>query len=225
MSQAVARVKVCGLTRLEDALAALDAGADLLGFNFYPSSPRAVAPARAAEIIAALPAEARTVGVFVNADLATVRRVAAICRLDYIQLHGDEPPAFVEALSPRAFKALRPRSAAEAEAEAALYAPLGPMAADAPLLLVDAYRAGCYGGTGQKGDWALAAGLAARYRLLLAGGLTPENVAEAILQVRPWGVDVASGVESAPGIKDHDKMRRFIQEAKRRPYARGLGLA
>lgn len=210
------RVKVCGITRLEDAQAALKAGADFLGFNFYPSSPRYLAPGRAAEIIAALPVAARTVGVFVNADLATVQSIAALCRLDYIQLHGDEPPEFVQALSPRAFKALRPRSVAEAEVAAAVYASLGPAEADAPLLLVDAYQAGRYGGTGEKGDWALAAGLASRYRrLLLAGGLTPENVAEAVRQVRPWGVDVASGVESAPGIKDHDKIRRFIQEAKR----------
>lgn len=209
------RVKVCGITRLEDARAALEAGADFLGFNFYPPSPRYLAPERAAQIIAALPAAARTVGIFVNAGLATVQNIAALCRLDYIQLHGDEPPEFVQALSPRAFKALRPRSVAEAEVAAAVYAPLGPAEADVPLLLVDAYRAGRYGGTGEKGDWALAAGLASRYRLLLAGGLTPENVAEAIRQVRPWGVDVASGVESAPGIKDHDKMRRFIQEAKR----------
>ncbi len=219
MSQAVVQVKICGITRLGDARAALDAGADLLGFNFYPSSPRYVAPERAAEIIAALPPSARSVGVFVNAELAAVQRIVKTCHLDYVQLSGDEPPDFVGALSPRAFKALRPRSTAEAQIGAAAYAPLGPVDSAAPALLVDAYRPGQYGGTGWQSDWALAARLAARYRILLAGGLTPENVAEAVQQVRPWGVDVASGVESAPGVKDHDKVWRFIQEAKRAAHS------
>jgi phosphoribosylanthranilate isomerase len=214
VSQTAVRVKICGITRLEDAQAALDAGADLLGFNFYPQSPRYISPERAAEIIAALPQMIRCVGIFVNAELATVRRIVETCRLDYVQLHGDESPGFVQALSPRAFKALRPRSAEEAEIGAAAYAPLGPVDSAAPALLLDAYRPGQYGGTGWQGDWTLAARLASRYRILLAGGLTPENVANAVRRVRPWGVDVASGVESAPGRKDHDKVRRFIQEAK-----------
>ncbi|MCC7355804.1 MAG: phosphoribosylanthranilate isomerase [Anaerolineae bacterium] len=215
MSSRVVRVKICGLTRLADAQAALDAGADLLGFNFYPASPRYISPERAAEIIAALPQTACHVGVFVNAELATVQRITGICHLDYVQLSGDEAPDFARALSPRAFKSIRPRSAEEAEAGAAAYARLDSTDDAAPALLVDAYRAGQYGGTGQQSDWMLAARLASRYRLLLAGGLTPENVADAVRQARPWGVDVASGVESAPGIKDHDKIRRFIQGAKR----------
>ena len=214
MNEAVVWVKICGITRLADAHAALEAGADALGFNFYPPSPRYITPERAAEIIAALPETACHVGVFVNAELATVREIVETCHLDYVQLHGNEPPAFVGALWPRAFKGLRPRSAAEAEAQASIYAPLGPTDTAAPTLLLDAYQPGQYGGTGQQGNWTLAAHLASRYRIFLAGGLTPENVAEAIRQVRPWGVDVASGVESAPGIKDHDKVRRFIQEAK-----------
>lgn len=219
MSHTVTRVKICGLTRLEDARAALEAGADFLGFNFYPPSPRYIVPERAAEIIAALPEAACCVGVFVNAELATVQKIMEACHLDYAQLSGDESPDFVQTLSPRAFKALRPRSTEEAEAWAAAYAPLGPADSAAPALLIDAYRPGQYGGTGQQGDWALAARLAPRYRLFLAGGLTPESVADAVRRAQPWGVDVASGVESAPGIKDRDRMRRFIQEAKRAIHA------
>jgi phosphoribosylanthranilate isomerase len=214
MSVAVVQVKICGITRLEDAQAAVESGADLLGFNFYPQSSRYIAPERAQRIIATLSGTARSVGVFVNAELATVRRIADICHLDYVQLHGDETPDFVSACTPFAFKALRPRSVAEAEAGAALYAHLGPDDAAAPALLLDAYHPMSYGGTGQQGDWRIAVRLASRYRILLAGGLTPENVAEVIHRVHPWGVDVASGVEDVTGIKNHDKVQQFIQETK-----------
>jgi len=210
------KVKICGLTNLADAQAAADAGADMLGFIFYPPSPRFIEPAHVAAIIASLQQMAlpvRTVGLFVNAPLHAIQETLHRCRLDLVQLHGGEPPHLLEALQPQAFKALRPTSLDEAAAEAEWYADLGPP--DGPQLLLDAYHPQLHGGTGQVGDWAIAAALAPRYRILLAGGLTPDNVRYAVRQVRPWGVDVSSGVEAAPGQKDHDKMRRFVAEAKR----------
>jgi len=210
------KVKICGLTSLADAQAAAEAGADMLGFIFYPRSPRFVEPAHAAAIIAsiqhmALPVS--TVGLFVDAPLPAIQETLRLCRLDFVQLHGGEPPHLLEMLQPQAFKALRPTSLDEAAAEAEWYADLGPP--DGPQLLLDAYHPQLHGGTGQVGDWAIAAALAPRYRILLAGGLTPDNVRQAVRQVRPWGVDVSSGVEAAPGQKDHDKVRRFVAEAKR----------
>ena len=152
------------------------------------------------------------VGVFVNSSLEQVTQMLNHCDLDLAQLHGEEDPALLALLAKRAFKALRPRSVVEAEADASRYARFGP--GGGPDLLVDAYHPDNRGGTGQAGDWNLAAGLARQYRLLLAGGLTPGNVATAIRQVRPWGVDVASGVEAAPGRKDHTLVQTFIAAAK-----------
>jgi phosphoribosylanthranilate isomerase len=129
--------------------------------------------------------------------------------LDLAQLHGDEPIEMIEQLNGRGFKALRPPSVETAENQAKAYA-----AASKPALLIDAYRRGKYGGTGQVGDWSMAARIARRYPILLAGGLTPDNVAQAMAQVQPWGVDVASGVESAPGKKDVEKMREFVANAR-----------
>ncbi len=211
-------VKICGITNLEDALVAVAAGADLLGFIFYPPSPRYVAPAVVAEIVAALRARpvgahrVQTVGVFVDTSPAEIGDVLRGTGLDLAQLSGGEPPHSLELLERRAFKALRPGSRAEAEADAEWYADLGP--AEGPELLLDTYRPQSFGGTGEVGDWQMAAALAARYRLLLAGGLTPKNVQAAVRQVRPWGVDVSSGVEAAPGRKDHEKVRAFIQHVK-----------
>lgn len=210
-------VKICGLTNLEDALAAADAGADLLGFIFYARSPRVIQPAQAAALIAQVRQRGHAlpmVGLFVDAPLHEIQETLRICRLDLVQLHGGEPPHWLEVLQPQAFKALRPTSLDEATAEAEWYADLGP--ADGPQLLLDAYHPQLHGGSGQVGDWAIAAALAPRYRILLAGGLTPDNVQRAIRQVRPWGVDVSSGVEAAPGQKDHAKVRRFVAEAKRK---------
>ena len=210
------KVKICGLTSLADAQAAAEAGADMLGFIFYPRSPRFVEPAHAAAIIASIQQMAvsvKTVGLFVDAPLREIQETLRLCRLDFVQLHGGEPPHLLEMLQPQAFKALRPTSLDEAAAEAEWYADLGPP--DGPQLLLDAYHPQLHGGTGQVGDWAIAAALAPRYRILLAGGLTPDNVRQAVRQVRPWGVDVSSGVEAAPGQKDHDKVRRFVAEAKR----------
>jgi phosphoribosylanthranilate isomerase len=216
----IPRVKICGLTNFEDAAAAVEAGADLLGFIFYERSPRYVEPEQAREIVARLrraypPGEQpayRVVGVFVNRPAAYIAAIMALVGLDWAQLSGDEPVAVLEALQRRAFKAIRPRTYEEADAEASFYAALSPKAG--PRLLIDAYRPGEYGGTGQRADWEIAAQLARLRSILLAGGLTPDNVAEAVRAVRPWGVDVSSGVERAPGVKDHDAIHLFVQRAK-----------
>lgn len=212
------RVKICGLTRLDDARAALDAGADLLGFNFYPPSPRCVAPESAASIIARLRTEFAgraflAVGVFVNETPERVRATLAQCGLDRAQLHGDETPETVRAAGPAAFKALRPASLAEAETWINAQAAPDDSRVE-PAYLIDASHPSLYGGTGQTGDWALARALAARFPILLAGGLSADNVSAAVLAVRPWGVDTASGVERAPGLKDAAKMRAFIAAAR-----------
>jgi phosphoribosylanthranilate isomerase len=152
------------------------------------------------------------VGVFVNSPLEEVRSILEIAQIDLAQLHGDEPVSVVDQLNGRGFKALRPTSETEAEIDAEWFAPYGP---NAPVLLVDAYRKDQYGGTGHTADWSIATKLAQRYPILLAGGLTPDNVAEAVRQVRPWGVDVASGVECVPGKKDAAKMRAFVERCQR----------
>ena len=196
-------IKICGVTSLADALAAAEAGVDLIGFNFYPASPRCIALERCAEISAQLalhfPRVLR-VGVFVNLPAAEVRRCLEQGGLQLAQLHGDESPADRAACGSQAYKALR----SVCENIEAYVRP------GAPALLLDACVAGAYGGTGQRADWSAAAELARRAPLLLAGGLTPANVAAAIRQVRPWGVDVASGVESRPGIKDHQQIRALV---------------
>ena len=216
-------VKICGTTRLADAQAAVDAGADLLGFILYPKSPRYVSPAAVGDIVAALRAQGsapRLVGVFVNATPDFVAATLAETGLDLAQLHGDEEPAAFAPLAGRIFKALRPTGLEDALSAAARWAPLAP--ASGPELLIDAYDPHAYGGTGQRADWTVAAQVAARYpRMLLAGGLTVENVAAAVQAVRPWGVDVASGVEAAPGRKDHDKVHAFIRAAKQVRIERG----
>lgn len=210
-------VKICGITNVEDAGVAVEAGADLLGFIFYPASPRYVAPGVVAEIVKALRAGSaargvRTVGVFVDTKPAEMRATLEATGLDLAQLSGGEPPHSLELLEGRAFKGLRPGTWEEADADAEWYADLGPP--DGPDLLLDTHRPGAFGGTGEVADWHIAAALAPRYRLLLAGGLTPDNVQAAIRQVRPWGVDVGSGVEATPGRKDHQKVRAFIHHAK-----------
>ena len=204
------KIKICGITNLEDARAAIEAGADLLGFNFYRKSARYIEPATARSIVAQVRSGARrsqVIGVFVNSSAYEVQSIMREVDLDRAQLHGDESIKLVTQV--QGFKALRPQSLEEAENQAKAYAVEGE-----PALLIDAYRQGEYGGTGQVGDWSLAARIAQQQPILLAGGLTPENVAEAIRQVQPWGVDVASGVESAPGKKDVEKMRAFVAQAK-----------
>lgn len=201
-------VKICGIKTLTDALAAIDAGADYLGFNFYPKSPRFVERQTCAEITAVLKKEhpqIKLVGVFVNSSVEEVKDILAACSLDFAQLHGDETSEMLNQLDGKAFKAFRgiPESIN------------GFARSDSPAFLLDASVKGVYGGSGVTADWNGAAELAKTYPLLLAGGLTPENVAEAVSRVKPWGVDVASGVESTPGEKDAGKMVEFVKEVKR----------
>ncbi len=208
------QVKICGLTNLADARYAAQSGADLLGFIFYEPSPRYVAPAVVKGIVSALKVEfnpaPRFVGVFVNAPQTFVEETIVLCELDMAQLHGDEPPEFVNRFGGRAFKACNPRSLAEAETVAQQYLEDDPAA----MILLDAYHPQLRGGTGHIADWPLAAQLARKHRLLLAGGLTPDNVGQAVQIVKPWGVDVSSGVEASKGKKDHEKVKAFIEAVK-----------
>jgi len=209
------KIKICGLTNYEDTLAAVEAGADMLGFNFYPPSPRSITIEDCAEIVAKIRrrnTDVVLVGVFVNKSIETIEDTLAACDLQLAQLHGDEAPSEVEALASRAYKAIRPKSEDEARMQWRQFAGLGT---SHPALLLDAYKLGSYGGTGEVADWGVAAELARSVPLLLAGGLTPQNVLAAIEQVQPWGVDVASGVESTPGKKDVNKMKAFIQTIRR----------
>jgi phosphoribosylanthranilate isomerase len=206
-------VKICGLANLADARAALEAGADLLGFILYEKSPRYVPPSVVKGIVSSLPAgQARFVGVFVDKPGREIADILDYSGLHVAQLHGDEDTAVLEALPERAFKALRLRSSQQATTDAARYAAFGPWRG--PDLLVDAYHPVLRGGTGETANWQLAADLASEYRVLLAGGLHPDNVAQAVKLVRPWGVDVSSGVEISPGRKDHEQIRTFVAAAK-----------
>jgi phosphoribosylanthranilate isomerase len=198
-------VKICGLTSLDDALACVDAGADAIGFNFWQKSKRHVPVDRAAGIAKRLPPNVRTVGVFVNPTEEEVDRAFASGAIDLAQLHGDETPDFCRRFAGRYIKAVRLRDTGSLET-------LAQYSCD--LVLVDADTPG-YGGSGQRADVALAAEAAAARRVILAGGLTPDNVAEAIRAVKPYGVDVAGGVEREPGIKDWIKVAAFVKEAKR----------
>lgn len=203
------KVKVCGITNAADALAAVEAGADALGFIFYEKSPRYVVPAVAANIIAELPPLVTPVGVFVNEGLATVRSIMDTCGLAMAQLHGDENVSYCRELARPAMKALRLRDRGSLLALAEYQGRGGVRG-----FVLDAFSELSYGGTGQITDWGLAAEVAKSTPILLAGGLTPDNVTEAIRTVRPYGVDVSSGVESAPGKKDHAKMRAFVDAVR-----------
>jgi phosphoribosylanthranilate isomerase len=196
-------VKVCGITNLGDALAALAAGADALGFNFYAPSPRFVNPDTAADIVARLPEGTCTVGVFVNAPRQEIEQVADRVGLTALQFHGDEGPQFCRAWPQKTIKAVRVRDS-DCAAAARAYA--------VDFILADAYVEDRFGGTGQRIALQYLEGFDRR-RLILAGGLTPENVAHAVHAVRPFGVDVASGIERVPGKKDWNLMRRFIAHA------------
>lgn len=197
------RWKVCGVVDVDIALAAVGAGADAVGFVFYPPSPRAVTAEQAAAIAAQLPRETWRTGVFVDAGRDEIERVIEVVGLDFVQLSGDEPAAAAEGLSRHAFKALRVGQDTSAEAARSLAAPFASCT-----LLVDTAVAGEYGGTGRTGNWTAAAALAREHRLMLAGGLTADNVEEAIKTVRPWAIDVSSGLETEPGRKSP----RLIQE-------------
>ncbi len=204
-------IKICGLTRVDDALVAAEAGADFLGIIFHAPSPRAMRPAEASSLIHETKQRApsaKWVGVFVDAPLERVRRIVDTAKLDGVQLHGDEPPEAVEQLVRAGLFVIKAFRVA-ARNDLAKLDDYSPSA-----FLLDTYAPDRHGGTGQAFDWSIALDAATQHRILLAGGLTPENVASAVEAIHPWGVDVSSGVESAPGRKDVEKMRAFIAAAR-----------
>lgn len=209
-SEMAVKVKICGITNLRDGMAAAEAGADALGFVFYDPSPRHISVEAASGLTSQLPPFVLKVGVFVNAPEDLVIRAIRECGLNLLQFHGDEPPDYCLQFGLMNMKAFRVQDAASLQAALNYHT-------DAWLL--DAYSPGKLGGTGETFNWDLALEAQAWGRpIFLAGGLTPENVAEAVQRARPYGVDVSSGVEAAPGKKDHAKVRAFIQAAKSVQY-------
>jgi phosphoribosylanthranilate isomerase len=200
----VVRVKICGITNLDDAMAAVEWGADALGFVFAPS-PRQVTLKQASRVVAESPPFICKVGVFVNSNLETVREVMNICNLDLAQLHGSESPDFCQALSPRVIKSFRVKN----ESVLALL-PQYKVSA----YLLDSYDPQLVGGTGQVFNWDIAKKAIQYGRIILSGGLSPDNVCQAIAKVHPYAVDVSSGVESSPGKKDHGKLCTFLRLCK-----------
>jgi phosphoribosylanthranilate isomerase len=200
------RVKICGITSVADGLMAAEAGADLIGLMFFEGSPRHITLPTAVEISRALPPYVLRAGVFVNPDEELVMRAIAECNLNLLQFHGDEPSDFCTQFGLMSLKAVRVRDTASIEQ-------LAGYQTDA--FLLDAHSKSGLGGTGEKFNWELAIEAQKFGKpIFLAGGLTPENAAEAVRRVRPFGVDVSSGVESAPGKKDAEKVRAFIKAAK-----------
>lgn len=199
------RVKICGITTLEQAWACVELGVDAIGVNLVEGSPRRIDEPLARRIAQEVGDRVLVVAVVANRTLAAMREIRAATGAGCLQLHGDEPAADVEALLPHAYKALRVGGSADVEAADAM---------PGEYVMVDARVEGALGGTGRTVDWALVAPIAKRRKLVLAGGLTPENVREAVAAVRPWCVDVASGVESGPGIKDPRKVAAFVRAAR-----------
>ncbi len=198
-------VKICGITNVEDAELAVRCGADALGFNFFTQSPRYIEPEHAATIIAAMPEHVSKIGVFVDAPRSYIRQVIRTARLSAVQLHGNEGPDDLVDYEVSAIKVFRVGPDFDVEA-------MRNYIVDA--FLLDARREGSYGGTGKTFDWNIAVRAKEYGRVILAGGLTPENVEVAVRFVRPYGVDVSSGVEAKPGKKDPEKVRLFIARAK-----------
>jgi len=197
------KIKICGITNLTDAQLALDLGADLLGFNFYPPSPRYLEPAAAARIIAALPPQTVTVGIFVNETIDTVKTTLETCPLTMAQLHGDETDAYcqqIAALGPQIIKALRVRQPADIA---------GAHNYHVDAILLDAFHEKLFGGTGQTFDWSWIK-TASLPKVFLAGGITPDNITDA-LAVAPYAIDLCGGVEKTPGLKDPHKMKLLFQ--------------
>jgi phosphoribosylanthranilate isomerase len=203
------KIKICGITNREDAEVAVAAGADALGFVMYRKSPRWVEPTVARSIIAGLPPFVLAVGVFVNEEAEKVRTLMDECGFALAQLHGDESALYCQNLGRPALKALRLKDRATLLALAEFQG-----RANVRGVLIDAFSDQAYGGTGQTVDWMLAEEAARSTPVMLAGGLTPANVAGAIRLVRPYGVDVSSGVEKSPGKKDHHKLKAFIEAAR-----------
>jgi len=199
------KVKICGITNLEDAIMSVEAGADALGFVFYDKSPRHITQELASTIICHLPPFVQTVGLFVNDSETRINKTADCCGLDIVQLHGDETPDFCTKLNRRVIKALRVRDITSLEEMAQF---------NVAAFLLDAWSPAAYGGTGQTFNWDIAKIAAKNSRVILAGGLTVENVAEAIRKTRPYAVDVSSSLEISPGKKDPAKICAFIRNAK-----------
>ena len=205
----IVKIKICGITNQEDAALAVAAGADAVGFVFYRKSPRAAEPAVVRAIVAGLPPFVLPVGVFVNEDASVVRNVMDDCGLALAQLHGDETAVYCQALGRPVLKALRLKDRGSFLALAEFQG-----RANVRGFLIDAHSEQAYGGTGMTADWTLAAEAARSTPIVLAGGLTPANVAQAIQAVRPYGIDVSSGVEAGPGKKDPVKLKAFIEAAR-----------
>ncbi len=199
------RVKICGITSVEDGLHAARSGADAIGLVFYDPSPRAVSVEQAEAIVAALPPFVTTVGLFVDADSEQIRTTLDRVPMDLLQFHGDESPTFCEQFQRPWMKAIRMKPDVDLQVEAERYA-------KASALLVDAYQPGVPGGTGETFDWKQIP-TSLEKPLVLAGGLTPENVAQAVAQIHPWAVDVSGGVEQSKGIKSPEKVEQFIENA------------
>jgi phosphoribosylanthranilate isomerase len=207
--KAMPKVKICGITNAEDAAVAVEAGADALGFVFYRKSPRYIDPTLARQIVMGLPPLVIPVGVFVDEEQQVVQNIMDSCGLAVAQLHGNESAIYCKELGRTVWKALRVKDRSTFLALAEFRGRAGVRG-----FVLDAYSDQAYGGTGQVIDWQLAAEVAKAANILLAGGLTPDNVEKAIEAVRPYGVDVSSGVESVPRKKDHEKVRAFIRAAK-----------
>jgi phosphoribosylanthranilate isomerase len=202
------RIKICGITNPEDALAAIKYGADALGFVFYSESPRSITPDKAKEIISLLPPFITTVGVFVDEKVSDIEKTVQHTGIDIVQLHGSEPPEYCKDISSkRVIKAIRIKELTDLE-------PLKHYRASA--FLLDTYTPDSIGGTGLVFNWEIAIEAKRFGRIILAGGLTPENIEDAVKMVQPYGIDVASGVEgSEKGKKDHNKLRLFIERARK----------
>lgn len=201
----IVKIKICGITNYKDAAAATDLGADLLGFNFYPKSPRYVSMEDAKKIISKLPAHVDIAGVFVNAGFKEIRETISCCQLDWIQLHGDETPKFCQSfvsLNIKTMKAIRVKNSSDIKKADSYFT-------DA--ILLDAFSPEQYGGTGRKFDWNIVGHISKR--VFLAGGINPENAAEAIAP-GVYGIDICSGVESEPGKKDHKKMKKLFENIR-----------
>ena len=200
------KIKICGITNIEDALTAVDLGADALGFNFYKKSPRYIEPQKAAEIIAQLPPFVVPVAIFVNEREERIRETLTAACINGVQFHGDETPEFCQRFDNHVIKAYQVKDKQSLKL-------MSHFRVSAYLL--DSYKEGLRGGTGETFDWHLAVVAKTFGRIILAGGLNPDNVAEAVKLVQPYGVDVAGGVEREKGVKDHAKLRKFITEARR----------